>query len=172
MDADLGKLRETVLLGHISGAHGIKGWVKIHSDTEPRDAIFDYQPWQVGADKHLIRIVSGRILGKYLVAELEGVSDRDSAESLEGQQIVVFREQLPELPATQYYWSELIGLRVFSATGQDLGLISEMIATGANDVMLVQGERERLIPFIHGLYVSEVDLVAGRVVVSWDPDFQ
>jgi 16S rRNA processing protein RimM len=79
---------------------------------------------------------------------------------------------LPELPVSQYYWSELIGLRVFSATGQELGLIREMIATGANDVMLVQGERERLIPFIHGLYVSEVDLVAGRVVVNWDPDFQ
>ncbi len=171
MGADLDKQRETVLLGHISGAHGIKGWVKIHSDTEPRDAIFDYQPWQVGEAKQVVRIVSGRIQGKYLVAELEGVSDRETAESLAGQQIVVFREQLPELPGNQYYWNELIGLHVFSDTGQELGLVREMIATGANDVMLVQGEKERLIPFIYGVYVSEVDLAAGRVVVSWDPDF-
>ena len=171
MGADLDRQRETVLLGHISGAHGIKGWVKIHSDTDPRDAIFDYQPWQVGEAKQIVRIVSGRIQGKYLVAELEGVADRETAESLAGQHIVVFREQLPELPRNQYYWSELIGLRVFSDTGHELGLVREMIATGANDVMLVQGERERLIPFIYGVYVSEVDLAAGRMVVSWDPDF-
>lgn len=171
MGADLDKQRETVLLGHITGVHGIKGWVKIHSDTEPRDAIFDYQPWQVGEAKKIVRIVSGRIQGKYLVAELEGVSDRETAESLTGQHIVVFREQLPALPGNQYYWSELIGLSVFSDTGHELGLVREMIATGANDVMLVQGERERLIPFIYGVYVSEVDLAAGRVVVSWDPDF-
>ena len=171
MGADLDKQRETVLLGHISGAHGIKGWVKIHSDTEPRDAIFDYQPWQVGEAKQIVRIVSGRIQGKYLVAELEGVSDRETAEGLAGQHIVVFREQLPGLPGNQYYWNELIGLHEFSDTGQELGLVREMIATGANDVMLVQGERERLIPFIYGVYVSAVDLAAGRVVVSWDPDF-
>jgi 16S rRNA processing protein RimM len=171
MGADLGKQQETVLLGHISGVHGIKGWVKIHSDTEPRDAIFDYQPWQVGEEKQIVRVISGRIQGKYLVAELEGVSDRDSAESLAGQQIVVFREQLPKLRDNQFYWSELIGLNVTSAAGQELGVVREMIATGANDVMLVQGDRERLIPFIHGVYVSEVDLAARRMVVNWDPDF-
>jgi 16S rRNA processing protein RimM len=171
MGADLGKQQETVLLGHISGVHGIKGWVKIHSDTEPRDAIFDYQPWQVGEEKQIVRVISGRIQGKYLIAELEGVSDRDSAESLAGRQIVVFREQLPKLPDTQFYWSELIGLNVTSAAGQELGVVREMIATGANDVILVQGDRERLIPFIYGVYVSEVDLAARRMVVNWDPDF-
>jgi 16S rRNA processing protein RimM len=171
MCADPGKQRETVLLGRISGAHGIRGWVKVHSDTDPRDAIFDYQPWQVGEKRQLVRIISGRIQGKYLVAELEGVSDRESAESLAGQQIVVFREQLPKLPDTQYYWSELIGLRVFGSTGQDLGVVTEMIATGANDVMRVRGERERLVPFIYGVYVSEVDVAAGRMVVNWDADF-
>jgi len=171
MGAGLGKQQETVLLGHISGAHGIKGWVKIHSDTEPRDAIFDYQPWQVGETKQIVRIISGRIQGKYLVAELEGVSGRESAESLAGQQIVVFREQLPKLPDTQYYWSELIGLDVSNAAGQEFGIVREMIATGANDVMLVQGDRERLIPFIYGVYVSAVDLAARRILVDWDPDF-
>ncbi len=171
MDAEKDKQRETVLLGHVSGAHGIKGWVKIHSDTDPRDAIFDYQPWQVGVEKRIVHIVSGRIQGKFLVAELDGITDRDSADSLAGQQIVVFRDQLPELPDSQYYWNELIGLRVRSDAGQELGLVKEMIATGANDVMLVQGERERLIPFIFGVYVSEVDLAAGSMVVNWDPDF-
>jgi 16S rRNA processing protein RimM len=171
MGADLGKQQETVLLGHICGVHGLKGWVKIYSDTDPRDAIFDYQPWQLGEARRIVRIVSGRIQGKYLVAELEGVSDRESAESLAGQQIVVFREQLPKLPDTQYYWNELIGLNVRSATGQELGVVREMIATGANDVMLVHGDRERLIPFIYGVYVNEVDLAAGLMVVNWDPDF-
>jgi 16S rRNA processing protein RimM len=171
MDAEPGTKRETVLLGSISGAHGIKGWVKIHSDTEPRDAIFSYQPWLVGAERTPRKVLLGKAQGKHLVAELEGVSDRDEAESLAGQDIAIFRDVLPELPETQFYWSDLIGLDVVNQDGLALGSIREMIATGANDVMVVRGDRERLIPFIRNNYVTRVDLAGKRVLVNWDPDF-
>ncbi len=171
MEANPGKQREMVLLGHIAGAHGIKGWVRIHSDTEPRDAILAYQPWLIGDEKTPTRVQQGRKQGKHLVAEIEGISDREAAESLAGQHIAVYRDQLPDLPDTQYYWTDLIGAEVYNQDGSELGSIREMIATGANDVMRVQGDRERLIPFIKDIYVTEVDLVARRVTVSWDPDF-
>lgn len=167
----MSKTGDRVLLGHIAGAHGIKGWCRIHSDTEPREAIFDYQPWLIGDDEKPMQVLLGRKQGKHLVAELEGISDRDTAESLAGRKIAVYRDQLPDLPDSHYYWTDLIGSSVYNQDGLDLGSIREMIATGANDVMLVQGERERLIPFIQGEYVRQVDLVARRIIVNWDPDF-
>jgi len=171
VQADPGKKRQRVLLGRICGAHGIKGWLKIHSDTDPKDAIFSYQPWLIGAGETVKRVLAGRNQGKHLVAELDGVADRDEAESLAGQDITVFRDQLPELPADQYYWSDLVGLKVTNQDGQELGLIKSLFATGANDVMVVGGERERLIPFVLHGYVKQVDLQAGRVTVDWEADF-
>jgi 16S rRNA processing protein RimM len=166
-----GTKRETVLLGRISGAYGIKGWLRIHSDTEPRGAIFDYQPWLIGPTEKPTEIVQGRQQGKYLVAEFEGISDRDTAQSLAGQDIAVYRDQLPELAGFQYYWADLVGLTVFNQDGLELGTVRELIATGANDVMVVRGDKERLIPFIKDMYVTRVDLAAQRVEVNWDPDF-
>ena len=171
MDADLNEPSEVVSMGWISGAHGILGWVKVHSDTEPREAIFEYQPWLMGTDLKPVNLVEGRRQGKHLVAKLEGVSERDTAESLTGQTIAILREQLPKLPRSQYYWADLIGLSVRNHEGVDLGTIKEILATGANDVLVVQGDKERLIPFVSRQYVVEVDLAARSATVNWDPDF-
>jgi 16S rRNA processing protein RimM len=116
-------------------------------------------------------VVTGRNQGKHLVAELEGVRDRDGAESLAGQDITVFRDQLPELPRDRYYWSDLVGFKVINQEGRELGLIKSFLATGANDVMVVSGERERLIPFVRDSFVKQVDLQKRMVMVDWDADF-
>jgi len=171
MRATPGSKCKRVLLGHVSGAYGVKGWCRIHSDTEPREAIFEYQPWLLGDEERPVKVHQGRKQGKQLVAQLEGVFDRDAAEGLTGQNIAVYRDQLPELPDSHYYWADLIGLKVVNQDGLELGSIKEMIATGANDVMLVQGDRERLIPFVQKQYITQVDLSARRVSVNWDPDF-
>ena len=166
-----GNETEKVFLGRISGVHGIKGWVRIYSDTEPREAIFEYQPWLLGEEKKPIHVLAGKRQGKHLVAELDGVTDRNDAENLIGLTIAIERDGLPELSEKYYYWTDLIGLKVFGTDGFEFGLISEMIATGANDVMLVKGDKERLIPFIHDTYVKKVDLEARSVLVEWDPEF-
>jgi len=163
--------RKIVTLGHISGVHGVSGWLKIHSQTDPREAIFEYQPWLVGEQHEAVRITEGKRHGKHLIALLEDVNDRDQAESLVKQQIAVFRDQFPDLPEMEFYWADLIGLAVKVQDGTDLGTIRNMLATGANDVMVVQGERERLIPFVQDRYVKQVDLKLGLVIVDWDPDF-
>ena len=171
MDAELSESPEIVQMGQISGAHGILGWVKIHSDTEPREAIFEYQPWLLGTDLKTVKLVDGRRQGKYLVAKLEGVSDRETAESLQGQVIAIYRNQLPKLPRSQYYWADLIGLSVRNQEGVELGMIREILATGANDVLVVQGDKERLIPFVARQFVVDVDLETRWITVNWDPDF-
>ena len=171
---DAGK-REIVPIGHISGVHGINGWVKIYSLTEPREAIFEYQPWLVGDHLEAVQIEQGKKHGKHLIALLETVEDRDQAESLVNRQIAIYRDQFPELPEEEFYWTDLVGLAVQLEDGTNFGTIRNMLATGANDVMVVQGvlqsERERLIPFVLGSYVKSVDLDKGLVVVDWDPDF-
>ena len=110
-----------------------------------------------------------------MIALLEGVKDRDGAECLVNQQIAIYRDQFPELPEEEFYWSDLLGLAVQLEDGTNLGTIRSMLATGANDVMVVQGvlqgEHERLIPFVMGPYVKKVDLDKGLVIVDWDPDF-
>jgi 16S rRNA processing protein RimM len=163
--------REVVVIGEVTGAHGVSGWVRVHSLTEPREAIFEYRPWLLGDRLEEARVSQSRTQGNRLVALLEGTDDRAAAEALAHRQIAVYRDQLPELPRDRYYWIDLVGLAVRLADGRELGRIEKMLATGANDVMVVRGERERLIPFVPGPYVKQVDLEAGTVVVDWDPDF-
>lgn len=171
MSADEASSAKRILLGHIAGVHGVKGWVKIHSCTDPRDAIFDYQPWLLGEKAEATEVLEGKVAGKYLLARLKGVSGRDDAEAVSGQKIEVARDALPKLKKSQFYWTDLVGLRVINQDGSTLGNIVDMLATGANDVMVVSGERERLIPFVMDVYVSQVDLEQGFVKVDWDPEF-
>jgi len=158
-------------LGHVSGVHGLQGWVKIHSLTEPREAIFDYQPWLLGESRKKVRVIQGKKHGSRLIALLEDVDDRDAAESLVNRPIAVYREQFPESEEDEFYWADLEGMAVQLADGTPLGTIDRMMATGANDVMVVRGDRERLIPFVPEQYVQRVDMENGVVVVDWDPEF-
>lgn len=158
-------------LGHVSGVHGVQGWVKIHSLTEPREAIFDYQPWLLGDSREEVRVSQGKKHGNRLIALFENIDDREAAERLVNRPIAVYREQLPESEEGEFYWTDLEGLAVELADGTPLGTIDRMMATGANDVMVVKGERERLIPFVLEQYVQRVDLEHGVVVVDWDPEF-
>jgi len=151
--------------------HGIEGWVKIHSLTEPREAIFEYQPWLLGESQEEIRIRQGKKHGKRLIALLEQTEGREQAEDLVNQPIAVYRDQFPELAGGEFYWMDLMGLSVQLEDGRELGKIVNMLATGANDVMVVRGDRERLIPFVQGQYVKSVNLDDGIVLVDWDPDF-
>ncbi|MEI7037133.1 ribosome maturation factor RimM [Fulvimonas yonginensis] len=164
-----------VLVGRIVGLYGVQGWLKIESWTEPRTQIFRYQPWQLETapgEMREIDGVSGRPQGKGLICHLPGVEDRDAAAALVGQDIHVARELLPPPAKDEYYWVDLEGLEVVTTEGVSLGRVSHLFATGANDVVVVRdGARERLIPFVQGTYVRSVDLSDGRMVVDWDPEF-
>lgn len=163
-----------VLLGKIVGVHGLRGEFKLESYTEPRAQIFRYRPWLLRSAAGEISVdeCRGRTQGKGLVGELPGIGGRDAALALVGSEIWVTRSALPAPEPGGYYWSDLEGLEVANVEGVALGHVSHLVATGANDVLVVKdAKRERLIPFLVGSYVTNVDFDARRVTVDWDPEF-
>lgn len=173
--ATMAAASDKLVLGRISGLFGVRGWVKVFSYTEPRAAILEFAPWlvYVEGDWQRYPLAEGKPHGKGVIARLEQVEDRDAAARLIGAEIAIEREQLPSTAPTEYYWADLIGLRVQSTDGADLGQVDHLMETGANDVLVTLAEdgRERLIPFVHGQVVREVNLDAGVIRVDWDPDF-
>ena len=163
-----------IQLGKVHGAFGVRGEVKLESFTEPRSAIFRYQPWVLRDGRGGERTLSGargRETPKGVVATLPDIADRDAAEAARGLEVWVPREALPPPAPGEYYWVDLEGLRVRNLDGVDLGTVSHLFSTGANDVLVAQGERERMIPFVVPDYVVSIDFDAGLVTVDWDADF-
>lgn len=164
---------ELLELGKISGVFGVKGWVKVHSYTDPREEIVEYGSWLI---KHKgvwqeVELDAGQRQGKTVIAKLKGVDDRDQAMLYTGAKIAIRPEQLTDLQDGEYYWHDLEGMRVINQQDIELGTVNHMMETGANDVMVVEGERERLIPFTQGHAVIQVDLSSRIIRVDWDADF-
>ena len=147
--------------------------MRVFSYTEPRDNIVHYQPWYLNREgewqEH--ELAEGRQHGKGVVARLAGCEDRDEAFRLVGTEIGVHRKQLPVARPGEYYWSDLQGLEVVTLQGEPLGTVDHLLETGANDVLVVKGERERLIPFVLGEVIAEVDLERGEIRVDWGKEF-
>ena len=166
-----------VLLGRIHGAFGVRGELKLESFTDPLRGILRYQPWVLRDARGVERELSGargRETAKGIVATIPGVDDRDAAEALRGTEVWVPRSALPPPAEGEYYWVDLEGLRVMNIEGADLGTVSHLFATGANDVLVAEGglpPRERMIPFLLPDVVRSVDFDAGVVTVDWDADF-
>ena len=162
-----------VVLGRIAGLFGVKGWVKVFSFTEPRENIGTYRRWHLELDGRRLafRVEACEAHGKGIVAKLAGMDDRDQATAWVGAQISVSRAELPAPEPGRYYWADLEQLEVHTTAGISLGRVHHLLATGANDVMVVRGERERLIPFVEGQTVQQVDLDRGVIIVDWDPEF-
>lgn len=164
---------ERILLGQVVGVSGLRGLLKIHSDTQPRDAIGNYDCWQLGKqdDWHTRQVVSVKPQGKRIIAQLADCSTREAAEALIGFDIAVDAHALDELNDGQYYWVDLQGLHVANLCGDAFGTIKRVFDTGANDVIVVKGGRERLIPWIMGDVIKAVDFQSGTVTVDWGADF-
>ncbi len=175
---------EKLIVGKISGVYGVTGWIKVYSDTDPREGITDYNPWYIqqgGQGKgewREVQLEQGRRHAKTVVAKLEGVDDRDAAMLLTGALIAIRPDQLQALGKDEFYWRDLIGLRVINREGIELGTVQRLMETGANDVLVVAGEKsdgqdgkEHLVPWTPGQAVLEVDLEQGQIEVDWDEDF-
>jgi 16S rRNA processing protein RimM len=164
---------EPIIVGRIAAPYGVKGWLRVVSYTELPDRLVDYTPWYLkhGDTWLTARVTEVKHHTRGLLVRLPGCEDRDKALELSGSDIGIYRWQLPATAADEYYWDDLIGMSVMTLDGLRLGTVDHLIETGANDVLVVRGERERLIPFIQGSVIAMVDL-DGRVIrVDWDPDF-
>lgn len=162
-----------VVLGRVSGLFGVRGWVKVFSGTDPREGIIDYSPWQlrVRNEWRSVKVEAGQRQGRNVVVKLSGIDDRDAAAGLLEAEIAVWRSQLPKAQAGEIYWADLEGLAVRTEAGVELGTVDHLLETGANDVLVVKGDRERLIPFIREQVVKDIDFDRRVLVVDWDPDF-
>jgi 16S rRNA processing protein RimM len=165
--------RERLVVGRISGVYGVKGFVRVFSDTEPREAIAGFpRLWVERAGAwELIEVEDGRAHGHGVVLKFRETADREAAHALIGCTLAVERVWLPPPEEGAFYWADLQGLKVETMDGTELGTIQWFMQTGANDVMVVKGDRERLVPWVRGRYVMDVDLEGGLVRVDWDPDF-
>jgi 16S rRNA processing protein RimM len=162
-----------IIVGEVVGVFGVRGWVKLHSFTDPRTNIFEFDEIELGRDGAWwpARLVEGRCHGKGLIGRFDGIDDRDHAAGLMGNEIAVWRSQLPPTAGDDVYWIDLIGLEVVNAADETLGTVERLIETGANDVLVVSGETERLIPFVRGEVVREIDRSRKRIVVDWEKDY-
>lgn len=168
-----------VVMGHVAGAQGILGWVKVKTYTEYVDSLVDYPVWWLGSDERSWRempIESFAVHGKGLIAKFTNSNDRTTAEKYKGLLVAIPRSSLPQQPEDVYYWSDLIGLTVVNLAGECLGVVDNLIDTGANQVLCVRdnsprkNREELLIPFIANA-IKQVDLTEKIIRVDWLADW-
>ena len=171
-----------VELGKIVGVWGVKGWIKLHSYTRNRQDISDYRQWflqpislfnTTTRPAMCVKVLACRQQGAGIVAQLEGIGDRDAAAKLIGLGIFVNQTELPTLPEGEYYWQQLIGLLVVNEQGS-IGTVDSILETGANDVLVCKSQdpamADVLIPYTPQV-IKKVNLEQGTVLVDWDPAY-
>lgn len=167
------KNRDWVIVGRFGRPHGIKGFVKVLSFTEPADNILQYHDWHANIKNQWqpLKILQVEVNDKFILVQVEGYQEREQAAYLTNVDIAVKHEQLPELQAGEYYWHQLIGMQVVNQEGIDYGQVVEVFATGSNDVLVVMGDKRRLIPYLPGQVVLDVNDTKRVITVDWDMDF-
>lgn len=162
-----------ILVARVVGAFGVRGEVKLQSFTDPLKQVLKYQPWILvhnGQEKEITE-VRARETNKGLTVFFPDIDDRDVAEALTGAEVWVPRSRLPAPKNGEYYWIDLEGMQVNNLEGVDFGKVSHLFNNGANDVMFVQGERVRLLPFVMDDYIKNIDFDAQTILVDWEADF-
>lgn len=161
-----------VIVGKIGSSYGVKGWVKVFSFTEEMTTILNFDPWyleEAGQWKP-IELLEGREHGKLLIVKLAGFDTPEHVRILTGKKIAVLRSQLPTLKKGEYYWRDLEGLTVIDQKGETLGTVLYVLATGANDVLIIKDakEKEHAIPYLPGKVITKVDLEQRQIQVDWE----
>lgn len=162
-----------IVVGRFGRPHGVKGFVTVHSFTEPRDNILQYEDWYIFLNNQWqsIKLSDIELLNKSIIAKVQGFPEREMVAQLTNIDIGIPQEKLENLQAGEYYWHQLIGLDIVNLSGEKLGQVAELIATGSNDVLVVTGKKRCLIPYLPERYVLEINLEQQKIVVDWDADF-
>lgn len=170
---------DVVVLGRFNSPFGIQGWIKVFSYTDPMDNILTYQPWLMKQNDvwQPLKVKSVKKQGKGLIAKLDQIDTPEAARTLCEAEIAAPRSVLPNLAEGEYYWSQLENLKVYTESGELLGRVAYLMETGANDVLVVKGDEEsidretRLVPYVPGQVVKQIDIEAGILRVDWDSEF-
>ena len=160
-------------MGRVVAPYGVKGWIKVAPFSAAPDALTRFPRWRIdGPDGwQEAEVAEATVHGANVIARLAGYGDRDSAAKLRGREVGVGREALPAAGQNEYYWADLVGLKVVNGAGEPLGTVTALFSNGAHDVMRVDAEvGERLVPFVAAV-VRSVDLAARRIEVDWGLDW-
>ena len=159
-------------MGRVSAPFGVKGWVKVQPFTEKTDSLLQFPVWWLGAANQWCEygVAEKAVHGSSLTVRFAGFDDRNQAAALKGRDVAIPRAQLPAPEKGEYYWADLVGLEVVNLKGQCLGRVERLFEAGADPVVVVAGERERLLPFVDAV-VRDVDLDSGRLLVDWELDY-
>lgn len=169
-----------IIVGKLGSSYGIRGWLRVFSFTEDPDSLFDYKPWYIlrAGKWQEVEVESFKPHNQDTIVKLKGIDDRDEANLLTNYEIYVNAQNLPDLDEGDFYWKDLIGCKVVTMNGYDLGQVTDLMETGSNDVLVVKanlkdafGAKERLIPFVEEQFIKYVDLSAKQITVDWDPAF-
>jgi len=162
-----------IVMGRIVAPFGVRGWLKVNSWAAPPEGLLQYEDWWLSrgdGDWQEAKVAEGQMHGNNVLVRLDGCDDRGAAERYKGLEVCVPRGALPPASEGEYYWADLVGMEVDNRQGDLLGTVSGLLETGANDVLVVQGDRERLIPFTTPVVVG-VDAAARRITVDWELDY-
>lgn len=188
---------DLVLVGHVTGAYGVAGWLKVHPYSASAEALLQARTWWLDKPElQDVTVLQVRRQGSEVVAQLMGLTGRDGAELRKGATIQVQRRHFPVLADDEFYWLDLIGLRVENPQGEQLGWVTALMDNAAHPILRVAPEpvsdsmapntragfaptaaptsalppSERLIPFVREIVLS-VDREAGKIVASWGLDY-
>ncbi len=180
---------DAVEVGRIAGAWGVKGWLRVVAHASDPQALVASRNWFIDAGTPAgsgrswppqLRITHCRRHGDGVIAAAQEIPDRDAAEALQGASVFVSRASFPATAGDEYYWVDLIGLRVVNRQGESLGKVIGLLDTGVHCVLRLDPDgsaadatassQERLIPFV-GAYIDAVDLSARRIVADWGLDY-
>jgi 16S rRNA processing protein RimM len=161
-----------IIVGQFGQSYGIKGWLKIHSLTDPPENILQYVPWQTQQQNQWRRVTvtDTKQQGNQILVKLAECDSPETAKTYTNSPIAIEQEQLPKLAAEEYYWNDLVGLTVINQEGVNFGTVDSLFATGSNDVLVVKGDRQRLLPYTQDVIIS-VDLAGKIMRVNWEADF-
>ncbi len=159
-------------MGRLIGPFGVQGWLKVHAFTQSPDGLAQHSLWWVRTEGpwQAMDLEDFAVHSKGPVAKLVGCSDREGAERLRGADVAIPRDQMGEAEAGTFYRVDMVGLEVVDAAGTVLGSVEGFFDTGETSVMVVGGQKQRMIPFIAD-YVTDVDRKAGRITVDWKADY-
>jgi len=161
-----------IIIGTFGKTFGVRGWIKINSFTSPKRNIIDFKPWLIQKNNAWkeICVETSREHSDNIIVKLPNCNSPEEAQNFTNAKIAVWQKQLPKLQPNEYYWIDLIGLKVINLQEVELGVVQDLMATGANDVLIVAGDRKRLIPYISNIILS-VDLAKKIIRVDWQQDF-
>ena len=160
-------LNNKILIAKIQAHQGLNGWLKVYSYSETKQKFSEYKYFFIQKDNNTIRLdIEDISIGKSIKVKFKNFNCREDSQDYIGEEIFINEDQLDVLEANQFYWKELIGLTAYLNNGKKIGIVSDILETGSNDVLVIKGEKEILVPYVFGESVIEVVVEEKKIIIN------